>query len=72
MTMSAKNNCDFDMTIDGVIEQKDLLKGNSQTKLLCKIIWGNKQKVNKSVCIEGDYKTLKTGWGLPSTKWKYL
>ena len=62
----------IDMNTDGVIEQNDLLKGNAQTKLWCKIIWGNEQKVNKSDCIEGDYKALKTGWGLPSTKWKYL
>ena len=32
MTRSAKNNCDFDMNIDGVIEQKDLFKGNAQIK----------------------------------------
>ena len=32
MTRSAKNNCDFDMNIDGVIEQKDLIKGKAQIK----------------------------------------
>ena len=32
MTRAAKNNCDFDMNIDGVIEQKDLIKGNAQIK----------------------------------------
>ena len=38
MTRSAKNNCDFDMNIDGAIEQKDLIKGNAKIKFQYKII----------------------------------
>ena len=38
MTRSAGNDRDFDMNIDGVIEQKDLFKGNAQIKFGCKII----------------------------------
>ena len=32
MTRSAESNGHFDMNIDGVIEQKDLIKGNAQIK----------------------------------------